>query len=61
MAKIGREGVESCFDEMNRRLARETDVNGASFDWRRRYGIVAELAGMALVRPERAHSFLSQF
>ena len=56
-----REGVEICFAEMNRRLARETDVGGVSFDPRRRYGIVAELAGMALVRPENLTAFLADF
>ena len=56
-----RVGVENCFDEMNRRLDRETDVNGASFDWRRRYGIVAELAGMAFVKPESLTAFLANF
>ncbi len=59
--QANREGVESCFSEMNRRLARETDVNGASFDWRRRYEIVAELAGMALIRPESLTAFLANF
>ena len=56
-----REGVTNCFDEMKRRLARESHENGGSFDWRLRYAIVAELAGVALVSPDRFTTFLGKF
>ena len=54
------EAVKKCFDEINRRLAREA----ADLQWfgerRERFETVAELAGLAGIEPERFASFAAR-
>ena len=51
------DAVEQCFDEVNRRIARDLD----HADWTERSGILAQLAALAGIDPDRFTTYMANF